>query len=83
MNEIVAALFTIAAIAGVMWFGVMALFAYLNGDIDGELDTKYGREERANDHYDGLRRAIYEVAYRRGGERHARVQARRNERTGR
>lgn len=83
MNEIVAALFTIAAIAAFMWFGVLALFAYLNGDIDGELDAKYGRDERENDHYDGIRRAIYEIAYRKGGDRHSRVQARRNERIGR
>lgn len=84
MNEFATPFFFAIAFVGGVAYLVFCAYAALIGYSDGELDMKYpSLPQREGDSFEGIRRAIYEIAYRRGVAKFERVKARRIERTGR
>lgn len=74
----------VGVILAVAIYLMFCFVAYVEGYSDGELDQKYPTlPQRESDHYEGIRRAFYEIAYGRGVAKFERVKARRIERMGR
>ena len=84
MNDVIMGVLFFAGLLATGVYLMFCLVSYIEGYSDGELDQKYpSLPQRESDHYEGVRRAVYEIAYARGVAKFERAKARRIERMGR
>lgn len=81
MSDFIGGLILLLALFGTLLWLALNFYAGVLGYSNGQLDRKYPNgQQRSDDRYLGLRRAVYEFAYKRGWASEGRVIERRNAR---